>query len=122
MWMLCEGYLVKKKTIANVKKAVVQIKTLWPQRAINPIMFNSGKDAAGARLRSSCTNHGCGTLHLNSSAYRDALANSPQISWLATRECFSPCDEIVLSDASAVPPPRTAWPHPPAWSWRVPRR
>lgn len=78
-----DGYLIKKKTIAIVKKAIVEIKTLWPQRAINPIMFNSGKNAAGARLRSSCTNHGCGTLHFNLSAYRDAFANSPQFSYLA---------------------------------------
>jgi hypothetical protein len=38
-----DGYLVKKTTIAIVKRAIVEIKTLWLQRAINPIMFNSNK-------------------------------------------------------------------------------
>jgi hypothetical protein len=32
-------YLVKTTIIAIVKKAIVVIKTLWPQRAISPIMF-----------------------------------------------------------------------------------
>jgi hypothetical protein len=36
-------YLVKTTIIAIVKKAIVVIKTLWPQRAISPIMFNSNK-------------------------------------------------------------------------------
>ena len=36
-------YLVKTTIIAIVKNAIVVIKTLWPQRAISPIMFNSNK-------------------------------------------------------------------------------
>jgi hypothetical protein len=36
-----DGYLVRKTTIAMVKKAIVVIKMLCPQRAICPIMFNS---------------------------------------------------------------------------------
>jgi hypothetical protein len=34
-----DGYLTKKTTIAIVNKAIVVIKTLWPQRAISPSMF-----------------------------------------------------------------------------------
>jgi hypothetical protein len=33
------GYLVRSTTIAMVKKAIVVIKRLWPQRAISPIML-----------------------------------------------------------------------------------
>ncbi len=37
--MKSDGYLIKKTTIAIVNKAIVVIKTLWPQRAISPSMF-----------------------------------------------------------------------------------
>jgi hypothetical protein len=38
------GYLVKTTTIATVKKAIVVIKMLWPQRAISPIICNSNEN------------------------------------------------------------------------------
>jgi len=34
------GYRMKDTTIAIVSKPIVVIKTLWPQRAIIPSMFN----------------------------------------------------------------------------------
>jgi hypothetical protein len=34
------GYRIKDTTIAIVSKPIVVIKTLWPQRAINPSILN----------------------------------------------------------------------------------
>src|SRR5208282_3960504 len=59
------GYLAKNTISAIVKKAIVVINRLWPQRAISPIMFNSNKKYVlqpGAWLRICCTYLGCGTL------------------------------------------------------------
>ena len=85
MWMPRDGYLIKKKTIAIVKKAIVVINRLWPQRAISPIMFNSNKKYVlqpGAWLRICCTYLGCGTLQFKCGADRDAFTNSLRINYL----------------------------------------
>jgi hypothetical protein len=37
------AYRVKTTIIAIVKKAIVVINTLWPQRAISPIICNSNR-------------------------------------------------------------------------------
>jgi hypothetical protein len=37
------GYRIKETTMAIVNKAIVVIKTLWPQRAISPSILTPGK-------------------------------------------------------------------------------
>jgi hypothetical protein len=58
-----DGYRIKETTIAIVSKAIVVIKTLWPQRANNPSIFNlpvtrSQNTATWERLQFHCTNIG----------------------------------------------------------------
>jgi hypothetical protein len=57
------GYWIKVTTIAIVSKAIVVIKTLWPQRAIIPSILNlpvtkSQNTATWERLQFRCTNMG----------------------------------------------------------------
>jgi hypothetical protein len=60
------GYRIKDTTIAIVSKPIVVSKTLWPQRAINPSMFNlpvtkSQKSRPGSG-RASPHEYGCNSL------------------------------------------------------------